>query len=208
MAIVFNNVSKQQDVKYAIDRIEAYKQLLVKEAIEFYCDEVSDETIISGTKDKDDLPQTWKVLKKNVMGIGIEDLKEQPWFKSLKEYDQDLILSLKSAQESHAAGNGSLNPVPDPKKRKEIEEKIDALFTDDRFYFYRASPESTEGDTNQGVEEEEIQRLIVDCIQATRCYLNKGNLETLHHMKTEREIIVDQMSSLLQRATNEMREQF
>jgi hypothetical protein len=54
MAIVFNNVSKQQDVKYAFDRIEAYKQLLAKEAIEFYCDEVSDETCISGVKNEHD----------------------------------------------------------------------------------------------------------------------------------------------------------
>ena len=69
MAIVFNNVSKQQDVKYAIDRIEAYKQLLAKEAIEFYCDEVSDETCISGVKDEYDKPQTWKDLKKKVIGI-------------------------------------------------------------------------------------------------------------------------------------------
>ena len=48
MAIVFNNVSKQQDVKYAYKRVDAYKQLLTKEAIEFYCDEVSDDTAISG----------------------------------------------------------------------------------------------------------------------------------------------------------------
>ena len=71
----------------------------------------------------------------------------------MKDYDRGLILSLKSAQETHATDKGSLNPVSDPIKRKEIEDKIDALFTFDRFYFYKASPETTEGDTNQGVEE-------------------------------------------------------
>ena len=83
-----------------------------------------------------------------------------------------MILALKSAEEQYATDKGILNPVSDPIKRKEIEEKIDALFTFDRFYFYKANPNATEGDTNQGVEEEEIQRLIVDCIQATRCYLH------------------------------------
>ena len=51
MAIVFNNVSKQQDMKYAIERIDAYKQLLVKEATEFYVDQLSDDTIIPGITD-------------------------------------------------------------------------------------------------------------------------------------------------------------
>ena len=52
MAIVFNNVSKQQDMKYAIERIDAYKQLLVKEATEFYVDQLSDDTIITGFTDE------------------------------------------------------------------------------------------------------------------------------------------------------------
>ena len=119
----------------------------------------------------------------------------------MNEYDQDLVLSLKSAQEQYATDRGILNPVADPIRRKEIEDKIDALFIFDRFYFYKANPNAVEDESNQKVEEEEIQRLISDCIQATRCYIKEGNLETLHHMKTEREIIVDQMSSLLLRAT-------
>lgn len=51
MAIVFNNVSKQQDIKYAMERIHAYKELLVKEATEFYVDQISDDTIITGITD-------------------------------------------------------------------------------------------------------------------------------------------------------------
>ena len=66
-----------------------------------------------------------------------------------------------------------------------------ALFIFDRFYFYKANPNSVEEATNQKAEEEEVQRLIADCVKSTRCYLKEGNLETLHHMKTEREIIVD-----------------
>ena len=69
--------------------------------------------------------------------MGIENFKEQPWFTSLNEYDRDLVLSLKSAQEQYATDRGILNPVADPIRRKEIEDKIDALFIFDRFYFKR-----------------------------------------------------------------------
>ena len=205
MAIVFNNVSKQQDVKYAFKRIEAYKELLAKEATEFYCDEVSDDTAIASVIENDQ-PQTWKVLKTKVMGV--ENYKQAPWYENLTQYERDLIESLKKAQEQYATEKGILNPVSDPIRRKEIEDKIDALFIFDRFYFYKANPNAIEEESNQKAEEEEIQRLISDCFIATRCYIKKGNLETLHHMKTEREIIVDQMSSLLIRATQEMESQF
>ena len=96
--------------------------------------------------------------------MGVENFKEELWFTNLNDYEQDLILSLKSAQEQYATERGNLNPVRDPIKRKEIDEKIDALFTFERFYFYKANQDATEGETNQGAEEEEIQRLIVDCI--------------------------------------------
>ena len=52
-------------MKYAFERIEAYKQLLAKEAIDFYCNIVSDETIIFDESQ----PTTWKVLKIKVMGV-------------------------------------------------------------------------------------------------------------------------------------------
>ena len=198
MAIVFNNVSKQQDVKYAIERIDAYKQLLVKEATEFYVDQLSDDTIISGITDKDGkpTPQAWKEHKSKVMGV--ENYQEEEWFTKLSAYEQDLIVSLETAQKQYGNQGGKLNPIADPIRTREIEEKIDALFIYDRFYFYKANPNATEDDeTNEKVEEEEIQRLIEDCITAKRCFIKEGNLETIHHLKTEREIIVDQMTSLL-----------
>ena len=70
----------------------------------------------------------------------------------MNDYDRDLILALKTAEEQYATDKGILNPVSDPIKRKEIEDKIDALFTFDRFYFYKANPNATEGD-NQDLEE-------------------------------------------------------
>ena len=50
MAIVFNNVSKQQSAQKFIEKINTYKELLTEEAVKFYCDELSDETIIFGNK--------------------------------------------------------------------------------------------------------------------------------------------------------------
>ena len=86
---------------------------------------------------------------------------------------------------------GILNPVSDPIRTKEIEEKIDALFTNDRFYFYKAKSNSTGDDENdQKAQEEEIHRLIQDCITTKKCFIEYGNLETIHHLKAEREIIV------------------
>ena len=73
-----------------------------------------------------------------------ENFKQQSWFQNLTDYEQDLIASLRSAQEQYATERGILNPVPDPIRRKEIEEKIDALFIFDRFYFYKANPNGNE----------------------------------------------------------------
>ena len=56
----------------------------------------------------------------------------------------------------YATDRGILNQTPDPILRKEIEDKIDALFTFDRFYFYKSSISYEGEDTNQATEEEEI----------------------------------------------------
>ena len=193
MAIVFNNVSKQQDMKYAIERIDAYKQLLVKEATEFYVDQLSDDTIITGIIDEqgNKKPQSWKDIKDKVKQA--ENYEKEKWFTDLSEYEKDLIKSLDFAQEQYGQKkDGKLNPIADPIRTKEIEEKIDALFIYDRFYFYKANSDTSEGnENNEKVEEEEIQRLIQDCITTKKCFIKEGNLETLHHLKTEREIIVD-----------------
>ena len=87
----------------------------------------------------------------------------------------------------------ALIPVYDPIFRREIQQKIDLLFKDQNFYFYKAKDgvETEEGETNEGAEQLEIERLIQDCMKARRCYLTEGRLETIHHQKAEREIIVD-----------------
>ena len=101
MAIVFNNVSKQQDMKYAIERIDAYKQLLVKEATEFYVDQLSDDTIITGITDDqgNKKPQSWKDIKDKVKQT--ENYVKEKWFTDLSEYEKDLIKSLDFAQKQY-----------------------------------------------------------------------------------------------------------
>ena len=44
-------------MKKAIDKINAYKDLLADEAVKFYCDEISDEIIIGITGNE---PFSWK----------------------------------------------------------------------------------------------------------------------------------------------------
>ena len=83
MAIVFNNVSGQNKPD-AVERIEAYKELLSKEAIRFYCLKISDKTIINGTQ--------WLELKNVVMES--TDYLEERWYKDLSKYEERLLESL------------------------------------------------------------------------------------------------------------------
>ena len=47
MAVMFSHVSKYENTDQALDKkIDEYKDLLLKDAVEFYCDKISDETMI------------------------------------------------------------------------------------------------------------------------------------------------------------------
>ena len=48
MAVVFNHVSKYENATLFYERIDKFKDLLKEDAVEFYCHEISDETIIDG----------------------------------------------------------------------------------------------------------------------------------------------------------------
>ena len=88
-------------MKYAIERIDAYKQLLVKEATEFYVDQLSDDTIITGITDEqgNKKPQSWRDIKDKVKQA--ENYEEEKWFTNLSQYEQELIKSLNFAQEQY-----------------------------------------------------------------------------------------------------------
>ena len=78
MAIVFNHVSKYTDFTLVLERIEKYKDILKEDAVEFYCHEISDETIIDGKK--------WKNLKKT---LNDKSYEQDNWFQQLLPYDQN-----------------------------------------------------------------------------------------------------------------------
>ena len=56
MAIVYNHVSKNKDYQLTLERIDKYKSLLIEDALELYCNEISDDTIIND--------KSWKENKK------------------------------------------------------------------------------------------------------------------------------------------------
>ena len=76
MAIVYNNVSKNEDYSLVLERIDKYKSLLLEDAVEFYCEKISDDTTIDG--------KSWLNLKKIVMEA--ENIEDDEWFKSLTGY--------------------------------------------------------------------------------------------------------------------------
>ena len=47
MAIVFNHVSRYDKKTLFIERIETFRDILKEDLVEFYCHEISDETIIN-----------------------------------------------------------------------------------------------------------------------------------------------------------------
>ena len=133
--------------------------------------------------------------------MGSANYQQEAWFIDLPKYEKDLVKSLEFAQGELKDSDEPLQATKDPLFKKEIAEKIDALFQENNFYFYDANGE------DKDLEESEIKRLISDCMSSNKCYIKEGNLEPIHHQEGERKIIVDQMSNLLQRCTQEMLEQ-
>ena len=88
MAIVYNHVSKNADYSLVLERIDKYKSLLLEDTVEFYCETISDDTIVDG--------KNWLNLKKTVMGS--TNIEEDEWFNGLTSYQKDLIRSLVFAQ--------------------------------------------------------------------------------------------------------------
>ena len=86
IAIVYNNVSKNKDYNLALERIDIYKNLVLEDAVEFYCSLISDDTFI-GSK-------SWKDLKKSVMTANYQ---EEAWFVDLPKYEKEMVKSLEFA---------------------------------------------------------------------------------------------------------------
>ena len=59
MAVVFNHVSKNADYTLTLERIEMYKNLLIEDQVELYCENISDDTNIG--------KENWRTLKTKAM---------------------------------------------------------------------------------------------------------------------------------------------
>ena len=70
IAVVYNHVSKYEDYKLTLDRIETYKNLLIEDQVELYCEKISDDTIVG--------EESWKSLKTKAMGN--KNLDQENWF--------------------------------------------------------------------------------------------------------------------------------
>ena len=88
MAVVFNHVSKNQNFELNFERIDQYKALVLEDATDFYCNEISDDTVIGD--------QTWKNLKQEFMES--VDYEQEACFKELTSHDKKLVESLVFAQ--------------------------------------------------------------------------------------------------------------
>ena len=64
--------------------IQTYKKLLLEDALAFYCDFISDETIIAGKE--------WSELKETVMKS--EDFESENLFSNLSSYEKLKLRSL------------------------------------------------------------------------------------------------------------------
>ena len=63
IAVVYNHVSKNEDYELTLQRIEMYKNLLIEDQVELYCEKISDETIVG--------KEIWKTLKAKAMNSKI-----------------------------------------------------------------------------------------------------------------------------------------
>ena len=84
MAVVFNHVSKYEDYRRTLERIDKYKDLLFEDATTFYCILISDDTEIANQK--------WQDLKKSVMNS--MNYEQEPWHIELSTYEKRLLKSL------------------------------------------------------------------------------------------------------------------
>ena len=108
MAIVYNHVSKNANYQLTLERIDKYKSLLLEDTVEFYCENISDDTIVDG--------KNWQSLKKSVMQA--TNFEDDEWFKSLTSYNKDLIRSLQFAQRELPNLEYPLQSVKDPLRAK------------------------------------------------------------------------------------------
>ena len=75
-----------------------------------------------------------------------------------------------------------------------IDERIDQLFPDENFYFFKIFEGNDEDSRNRNLfEQRQLLKLIKDCVNAKRYYIQKGLLEPIHLVEDERKLLVEGM---------------
>ena len=120
----------------------------------------------------------WRDIKVNVCSS--QDFELETWFIKLTENEQ------KSLQEHRKIEIRS----------KQIEERIEQLFPDEHFYFYKIF----EGDDQKNrernlIEQRQLLKLIQDCMKAKKFYIKEGLLEPIHLVESERKLLVEGMQT-------------
>ena len=94
-----------------------------------------------------------------------------------------------------------MNPV----KVKKIEDRIDELFPEENFYFFKIF----EGDNQSTIEKNKLEqrqllRLIKDCMSSNMYYIKKGLFEPIHYTVQERNQLVDGMQTSIAKIVSEV----
>ena len=110
---------------------------------------------------------------------------DQPWYKDLSRDDQALIQEYRAASlEAKAMMNKSFLPPISASMKKQIEDRIEGLFSNENFYF---------GKEDDGQDPEiyvnEFDRIIDDCMASKGFYISKGMLVPTHQPWRGRKLV-------------------
>ena len=77
-----------------------------------------------------------------------------------------------------------------------IEQRIDELFPDENFYFYRIFDDDEESQQGRNLfEQRQLLKLIKDCMEAKRYFIKEGALEPIHLVENERKLLAEGMQT-------------
>ena len=172
MMVIFNNVSLQEQNETYLERIKErireYKFALKANAKLFYVNEVSDDTVFGD--------ETWVNLKEEVCII--DKYKNQTWYTNLSGDKKELLEMLKEIQQKEGLDK-PLQLQDNPQMNKLIETRVDLLFPEENFYFFKLL-KNANSEIQMVEERNQLRKLINDNIRADRYYIKKGLLEPVH----------------------------
>ena len=152
--------------------------------------DVSDQTMLG--------EKSWKDLKAEVCQS--EDYKNAEWFQSLPQDKKLLTTTLKEMQ-NEVGISEALPPQSNPHLQTFISERIEQLFPESNFYFYKIF----QGDEERMQKEKDQLRLLIeDNILEPRLYIESGLLEPVHLQEEERKLLIEGMQASITKIVQEL----